>query len=123
MSREVKFRAWLPIGQWNEEGTEQAFEMVYDIAFEEYEPLNDLLGRFDTLMQYTGLRDAKGREIWEGDILAVIGDQGYDHFGVVSWNDRKGAWESAGESGEDFHYFRVIGNKYEHSEMLENEDE
>lgn len=67
-NREIKFRVWL-------KPTEK---MVYRPAFQIYPSGNieaegygndDHFGNDIVVMQYTGLKDAKGREIYEGDII------------------------------------------------------
>jgi len=61
--REIKFRAW---GEWSDNDKPY---MNYNLAFEEYLPINTLLSSVESLMQYTGLKDRNGKEIYEGDIL------------------------------------------------------
>ena len=67
--REIKFRAWIPEGEWEEDGESRKMVMCYDLAFEDFEPLNDQLASVKHLMQFTGLHDKNGKEIWEGDIV------------------------------------------------------
>lgn len=67
-SREIKFRAWLiPDDDFESELP----YMTYDLAFEDYAPVNEQLKSVSTLMQYTGLKDKNGKEIYEGDIRRV----------------------------------------------------
>ncbi len=56
MSREIKFRAW--------NGT----EMLDNGNLSEHY-IGDLNGHFESIMQYTGLKDKNGKDIYEGDIL------------------------------------------------------
>lgn len=78
--------------------------------------------------QFTGLTDKKGREIYEGDIIQLQGKEiKFNCF--VGWNIELGAWCI---SIEDKHVgikplgewlcedkFEVIGNIYDNKELLE----
>lgn len=120
MSREIKFRAW--------DGTEMYTPIIgqdgkiyrSDRDFEDgnYAPHDDL-------MQYTGLKDRNGKEIYEGDVLEFPeGDRhevNYDNM-VASFmlTQRKpGATYSNGFDMIDAHESQVIGNIYENPELLE----
>ena len=81
------------------------------------------------LMQSTGLKDKNGKEIFEGDILAVEADDGVIIL-KVSWDDEHALFviktkkfneETAlAELVDDNSYpFEVIGNIYENLELLE----
>ena len=72
--REIKFRAWIadandPDQVFTDDGDPTVYSMTYDLAFEDFEPINDLLKGVNFLMQFTGLKDKNGKEIYEGDIL------------------------------------------------------
>lgn len=82
------------------------------------------------LLEYTGLKDKNGKEIYEGDI--IIGHPYSSDALEVFWDDGQCGWELRSENygthfidfsgGSDLGYqpFEVIGNKYENPELLED---
>ena len=125
MKREIKFRAWLPVGEWSEDGESQVYEMVGPdaLAFEGYEPLADHLKSCENLMQFTGLKDKNGREIFEGDIL-----ERDTMRCLVGWDEKLASFVLKRNGWMYDHYFQegvvpekweIIGNKYENPELLE----
>ena len=69
------------------------------------------------IMQYTGLKDKNGKEIYEGDILQMDTPSGRKFYLVVQWKvflDRCG-WDIGEESCK---FYEVIGNKFENPELL-----
>jgi len=127
--REIKFRVWNKrINQLS--GCD-------DIYFTQ-EPLNEAF-KFDEyiFMQYTGLKDANGKEIYEGDIVKYVAGENYENTGVVIWADEKNSFnlktypfmcgfvihnekESKTDKFEwdETNYMQVIGNIYENPELL-----
>ena len=75
------------------------------------------------LMQFTGLHDKNGKEIWEGD---RIKDNVNGLIWEVFWNEAKGQWFARWDYVEDPLFNRpldkrieVIGNIYSNPELLE----
>lgn len=73
MSREIKFRAWLKDDKRMVEVRSIDFHEEGNIITVNY---NDIFGfEFNEneieLMQYTGLKDKNGKEIYEGDIIDI----------------------------------------------------
>ena len=108
MAREIKFRAWHPALQ----------KMFYNCRVSSKDWLDDsthFCGEHDTLMQYTGLHDKNGMEIYEGDIIQIsLPDLGIEKEQVVEWNDEKASY---GTMLEEWHR-EVIGNIWENPELV-----
>jgi uncharacterized phage protein (TIGR01671 family) len=78
------------------------------------------------LMQYTGLKDKNGVEIYEGDICNC---REYECFGKVEWNNEEAGFyfcvvmEGGGFEEERLYDYvdelEVIGNIYENPDLLE----
>lgn len=112
--REIKFRSWHNVGQ----------KMIYDDfpgdslrwRHKENQPVD--------VMQFTGLKDRTGKEIYEGDIL----DGHSDGLVKIEWANENGSWECIFKDeanigiAEMCTWFGnkaiVVGNIYEHLSLL-----
>ncbi len=89
-----------------------------------YDPIRQQYPTTYALMQYTGLKDRNGVEIYEGDIVRGDGLRG---TGEVVWNAWHGRWDvaktsqwlQADDDARDglFVKAEVIGNAYENPEL------
>ena len=76
------------------------------------------------LMQFTGLKDKNGKEIYEGDIVKNFAE----NFYVIKWFSKgfeMGSTKAKGRywctTNDDWNCCEVIGNIYENPELLEPE--
>ena len=107
--REIKFRAWDKKGKAMREDIQTFYGSFWDIIKDE---------NWD-IMQYTGLKDKNGKEIYEGDIVNIDG-----LIVPVIWY--AGAWmveyftipTKSYLSHFDELDVEIIGNKYENTELL-----
>ena len=114
MTREIKFRAW------NTQENKMLFRKLFDMNWYETDK-NDASGshcwgaisggqsRFLEVMQYTGLKDKNGKDVYEGDFVYLAG---YGNYQAVFPFIELYEAESEKDIGE------IIGNIYENPELL-----
>jgi len=113
--REIKFRAWDTVDRemWEWPALVQSgFKLLADPAY--------------VVMQYTGLKDKNGKEIYEGDVVKFAGSWPFPKIDQVVWWDGSAGFSpfiDAEESDDTCscpkpEECEVIGNIYENPELL-----
>lgn len=127
MKRKIKFRAW------DEDSSQMHYPDSIDtntgIQFCHYhgeasrkaDPHPVLLHlTADDLMQYTGLQDKNGKDIYQGDIITVRNEGAY----AIVWSEEFGCWHISQGDGHWMIYEEnksavIIGNIYENPELVD----
>ena len=131
MKREIKFRAFdTVIKKMLHDIFPTGREHLFYQMFPKVDARADKIEQFDTgnlpiLMQYTGLKDKRGKEIYEGDIV-----RSGRSIAAVEWSeniDQDFYWGNASgfvfnfdprEMDKETEEFEIIGNIHENPELL-----
>jgi len=148
LSRPIEFRAWISFTNkmyydvWVNDLDEvewfdpESEEVVIIGELKGVEGHNDLLLINEALvMQYIGLRDKNKKKIFDGDVIKRCTSRGNTEFGYVTWEDvgfgikrvstteENNQFEWISWPSEYFDNCEVIGNIFEHPNLLKGEQE
>jgi uncharacterized phage protein (TIGR01671 family) len=124
--REIKFRAW----DKKENKMQQVVQILYGheasnypLSVDFFRSVKSRLIKDIELMQYTGLKDKNGKEIYEGDIVMIYDARESESFPMFSEKVifEKGKFMTEGEFDlydTDNYSYELIGNIFENKELL-----
>ena len=140
MNTETRFRAWDGKKMYYWDSVDHpATHLITNTPDKKlfYLPMSWLLGDSNDWiwMQYTGLKDKNGKEIYKGDILSNHDNKRYyiayrkgsyvaqDCFSISDGGDMyKVLYDWGGNSYDGMCYAEIIGNLYETPELLNNKN-
>ena len=142
MAREVKFRVYNEYGEtkmlyvnelsWVRHESDGVIRAHFtgSTDFGEFGGCSSGFGNADfsedygwRLMQYTGIRDKNGKEIYEEDILLVEMQEG-DEIHIVKWDKERCGFKLQDEAADLYGFYSsnlkctIIGNIYENPELI-----
>ena len=125
MNRELKFRAWI------DDDVEMSYSNTHDTLGQFFCWLEEeFWDNSYHIMQFTGLKDKNGQEIYEGDILSFPTSNWINREVQVVWYEKQHCWALKNNHGIqhttsggrayliDGKHLEIIGNIYENPELL-----
>ena len=129
--RDIKFRCWdtenkemLEVQELDYEDSYNGQPMIRTTMYSDYFDTEDMI-----LMQYVGLKDKNGKEIYEGDIVKFRFKDDREEFpdliGYIEYQTTFTAFRIMSNQGSfkiditEIKFIEVIGNIYENPKLLE----
>lgn len=119
MKREIKFRAWDRVRKIIVNVVMLSFEQDV-LGFDDSDAIEYGNTRDFELMQYTGLKDVNGKDIYEGDVVEFEVSLTRTKAEVkYSRNQFIVSMNSVMPRSLDLYLVKIIGNRFENPELLE----
>jgi len=117
MNREIKFRAWSKSRNKMLQPSDATSVFWPSLRLCEYDDRGNQVTL--KLMQFTGLQDVNGTDIYEGDIVSSDYYYPEPEFAAITFSEGKFVADSAEQDAYLYGNLVVVGNIHENPELLE----